>query len=120
MGGVSGTTSYLCAFFVVSFLVISNFLGVNLKFFGAWVSSLTTPSNLYFLSFRVRFNFLGGFLLTLIEVVGKLIRCISLTCRLGANISARHLLSAIFFYFLPEGCLLSVFWDLFFVFEVRI
>merc|ERR1712018_817016 len=68
----------------------------NLKFFRSFVFSLTTPSNLGFLSF-LSFHFFGGALLTCIEIAGKLIRVISLTCRLRANISARHLLSAIFF-----------------------
>merc|ERR1712131_540706 len=57
-----------------------------------------TPSNLNF-AFEKRslIVFLSSFLITGIEAVGKNIRPVSLTCRLGANISARHLLSAMFF-----------------------
>jgi F0F1-type ATP synthase membrane subunit a len=44
----------------------------------------------YFLGF-------GEFFITSVEVIGKLIRPVSLTARLGANISARHLLWSLFF-----------------------
>merc|ERR1711890_219103 len=83
-------------FFAISCTFIFLLLVSNLKFFGAYIFSLTTPSNLGFLTF-LSFNFFGRGLLTCIEIAGKLIRIVSLTCRLGANISARHLLSAMFF-----------------------
>merc|ERR1719220_1871231 len=42
-------------------------------------------------------SFLARLAITIIEAVGKNIRPVSLTCRLRVNISAGHLLSAIFF-----------------------
>merc|ERR1711868_208252 len=78
------------------------FVGMNgtttLLNFSFLLPSLTTPSNLTFvLEKRSKLAFISGFLITVIEAVGKNIRPVSLTCRLRANISARHLLSAIFF-----------------------
>merc|ERR1712055_100528 len=83
----------------VSFLFISYYSVLAVKFFGSVLFSGTTPSNLTFLSVEARFFglFFASFLLTTIELSRKLIRPVSLTCRLRANISARHLLSAIFF-----------------------
>merc|ERR1711893_171541 len=79
-----------------SFIFYSLFF--NKSFFGFLLPSLTTPSNLTFVSEkRSILAFASSFLITVIEAVGKNIRPVSLTCRLRANISARHLLSAIFF-----------------------
>merc|ERR1711893_351141 len=79
-----------------SFIFYSLFF--NKRFFGFLLPSLTTPSNLTFVSEkRSILAFASSFLITVIEAVGKNIRPVSLTCRLRANISARHLLSAIFF-----------------------
>merc|ERR1712090_54206 len=116
---VSGSTSFLALFFGVSGVFIFALLINNLKFFGRFVFSLTTPSNLGFLGF-FGFQFFGGGLLTCIEIAGKLIRVVSLTCRLGANISAGHLLSAIFFGIGSTNFLVRSFLIFYFIFEFRI
>merc|ERR1712012_1420025 len=96
--GLSGTTIFLNFTFLVSSSFIFYSLFFNKKFFGFLLPSLTTPSNLNFVfDGRGFLAFLSSFLITVIETVGKNIRPVSLTCRLGANISAGHLLSAIFF-----------------------
>merc|ERR1711893_220126 len=79
-----------------SFIFYSLFF--NKKYSGFLLPSLTTPSNLTFITEKRRsLAFASGFLITVIEAVGKSIRPVSLTCRLRANISAGHLLSAMFF-----------------------
>merc|ERR1711976_409243 len=83
--------------FLVSASFIFYSLFFNKKFFNFLLPSLTTPSNLNFVFEKRNFlAFLSSFF-TVIETVGKNIRPVSLTCRLRANISAGHLLSAIFF-----------------------
>merc|ERR1711893_175996 len=95
---INGTTTFLNFTFLVSASFIFYSLFFNKKFFGFLLPSLSTPSNLTFISEkRGILAFASGFLITVIEAVGKNIRPVSLTCRLRANISARHLLSAIFF-----------------------
>merc|ERR1712243_371008 len=95
---MNGTTTFLNFTFLVSSSFIFYSLFFNKKFFGFLLPSLTTPSNLTFISeSRGILAIASGFLITVIEAVGKNIRPVSLTCRLGANISARHLLSAMFF-----------------------
>merc|ERR1712170_301246 len=95
---INGTTTFLNFTFLVSASFIFYSLFFNKKFFGFLLPSLTTPSNLTFISEkRSIIAFASGFLITVIEAVGKNTRPVSLTCRLRANISARHLLSAIFF-----------------------
>merc|ERR1711937_812654 len=95
---MNGTTTFLNFTFLVSATFIFYSLFFNKKFFGFLLPSLTPPSNLTFV-FEKRgiLAFASGFLITVIEAVGKNIRPVSLTCRLRANISARHLLSAMFF-----------------------
>merc|ERR1712055_152387 len=96
--GLNGTTTFLNFTFLVSLFFIRFFVFWNVKFFGGFLFSLTTPSNLNFLPVNNSpLFFVSSFLLTRIESVRKNIRPVSLTCRLGANISARHLLSAMFF-----------------------
>merc|ERR1739848_85078 len=96
--GINRTTSFLNFTFLVSLFFISAFLTRNFKWVSLWLCSLTTPSNLSFLSYRLSFlAFFSSLVITVIEVTGKRIRPVSLTCRLRANISARHLLSAMFF-----------------------
>merc|ERR1712115_647576 len=95
---MNGSTTYLNFTFLISASFIFYSLFFNKKFFGFLLPSLTTPSNLNFISAkRNGLAFLSSFLISVIEAVGKNIRPVSLTCRLGANISARHLLSAMFF-----------------------
>merc|ERR1712227_273133 len=94
---MNGTTTFLNFTFLVSasFILYSLFFK---KFFGFLLPSLTTPSNLTFVFEKGSIlAYASGFLITVIEAVGKNIRPVSLTCRLRANISARHLLSAMFF-----------------------
>merc|ERR1711957_283194 len=84
------------------FLVVLTFLGffviTNLTYRGVLIFSSTTPSNLSFLFFGGGFfGVFCAFLLSLIEITGKMVRPVSLTCRLCANISAGHMLSAMFF-----------------------
>merc|ERR1712105_70119 len=55
---VSGSTSFLALFFGVSGVFIFALLINNLKFFGRFVFSLTTPSNLGFMGF-LAFSFLA-------------------------------------------------------------
>merc|ERR1719187_251454 len=89
---------FLISLFLVSASFIFYSLFFNKKFFGFLLPSLTTPSNLTFVfEKRGKLALASGFLITVIEAVGKNIRPVSLTCRLRANISARHLLSAMFF-----------------------
>merc|ERR1711973_238437 len=114
------TTFFIFFNFLISATLIFYSLFYNKKFFGFLLPSLTTPSNLTFVTERANFlSFLSGFLITVIEAVGKNIRPVSLTCRLRANISAGHLLSAIFFSaglpFLGQIVLLG-----YYVFEVLI
>merc|ERR1712227_58011 len=96
--GINGSTTFLNFTFLISASFIFYSLFFNKKFFGFLLPSLTTPSNLTFVyEKRNSSAFASGFLITVIETVRKNIRPVSLTCRLGANISAGHLLSAIFF-----------------------
>merc|ERR1711890_55439 len=106
-------------FFAISCTFIFLLLVSNLKFFGAFIFSLTTPSNLSFLNF-LSFSFFGGKILTCIETAEKLIRIVSLTCRLRANISARHLLSAMFFGIGSNSFLVRGFLVFYFIFEFGI
>merc|ERR1712189_102285 len=104
----------------VSFLFISYYSNYAVKFFGTILFSTTTPSNLTFLSVSSEFfGLFFAFLLTTIELSRKLIRPVSLTCRLRANISARHLLSAIFFRASLDALIyfLRVFYI---IFEIRV
>merc|ERR1711868_203397 len=95
---MNGTTTFLNFTFLVSASFIFYSLFFNKKFFGFLLPSLTTPSNLTFVFEKGSIlASASGFLITVIEAVGKNIRPVSLTCRLRANISARHLLSAMFF-----------------------
>merc|ERR1712098_566036 len=106
--------------FYLSFF-ISLFLLLNLKNISLFLFSLTTPSNLYFLEFNLSvLQFFSSFTITVIEIVGKCIRPISLTCRLRANISARHLLSVMFF--MSHGPVLLSFLVItrYYVFEIAI
>merc|ERR1712048_726367 len=118
---VSRTTTWVNATFLVSFLFISYYSNYAVKFFGTILFSTTTPSNLTFLSVSSEFFglFFASFLLTTIELSRKLIRPVSLTCRLRANISARHLLSAIFFRASLDALIyfLRVFYI---IFEIRV
>merc|ERR1712168_67096 len=92
------TTTFLNFTFLISATFIRYSLFFKKKFFGFLLPSLTTPSNLTFVRFGPKLaSFLAGLAITIIEAVGKNIRPVSLTCRLRANISARHLLSAMFF-----------------------
>merc|ERR1711973_398191 len=115
------TSTFLNFSFLISATFIFYSLFYNKKFFGFLLPSLTTPSNLTYINEKVNFflTFISGFLITIIESVGKNIRPVSLTCRLRANISARHLLSAMFFSaslpFLGQIILLG-----YYVFEVLI
>merc|ERR1712168_668727 len=117
---LNGTTTFLNFTFIISATFIGYSLFFNKKFFGFLLPSLTTPSNLTFVRFRFNLaNFLARLAITIIEIVRKNIRPVSLTCRLRANISARHLLSAIFFSsglpFLGQFALIG-----YYVFEVLI
>jgi len=119
--GLNRTTSFLNFTFLVSLFFISSFLSRNFKGVSVWLCSLTTPSNLAFLTYRVSFlAFFSSLIITVIEVTGKSIRPVSLTCRLRANISARHLLSAIFFSAGAPVLLTSFLLTRYYAFEVRI
>merc|ERR1712176_495401 len=118
--GLNRTSTLLNFTFLISAIFIFYSFFFNKKFFGFLLASVTTPSNLSFIAEKADFlSFISGFLITVIEAVGKNIRPVSLTCRLRANISAGHLLSAIFFSanlpFLGQIVLLG-----YYVFEVLI
>merc|ERR1712062_741011 len=114
------TTTFLNFTFLISASFIRYSLFFNKKFFGFLLPSLTTPSNLTFVRATLKLpSFLARLAITIIEAVGKNIRPVSLTCRLRANISAGHLLSAMFFRASLDALVyfLGVFYI---IFEIRV
>jgi F0F1-type ATP synthase membrane subunit a len=74
-----------------------NLLRLTSNLFSTTTPLLRSKPFWQFVTKRTYFLGFGEFFITTVEVIGKLIRPVSLTARLGANISAGHLLWSLFF-----------------------